>query len=782
MLRKLAPNQFGDFVVALVLLLATVGLLLATDQAGYTRDEAFYFGHAETYQNWLVKVQEGGTARKEALSRDGLLDTWRQNSEHPPLDKWLFGASWRLFGRKLRPVGLPERKGDELRLEVSGLGPAHGFARGAHVVILGPQKVGSAASVRGRTLTEATVVEREPHRAVVRLPVGFNVEALKSACVPAGPQAGGGVTRTSCEAVERRTAYLLTEAQSMRLPNMFFAGLLVAVLYLAARMWFASRATAAGAGRVLHPFALLAALGYLAIPQPFWHAHLCTFDTTIAALLLLTTLAWHRALSAPAWIWPTAFLWGLSLLAKHNALILPIPLLLHWLWHNAREGRLRWEGPAQPRQRWMWLGIALGLAVMGVLLGKPLIGLGLGLLVLATRFRIWLPPVPSVFFAMLVVGPLVLVAGWPLLWVDTIDNLTRWIEFHVQHEHYMQYFFGQVLAYPPFPTSFSWVMTALTWPTTLLAAALIGLAAVYWPRRRSPTPVELARQEMAPGPFLYNTWMQTDVEDSRGRTTEQRSLDRLILLSALWPMALISVPGTPVFGGTKHWMLAFPFLLWLGARGVQAVWMRLFVPFDPDQQHGSTGEPDGALDPLAALRDPALAPRALGDSGVPWWRRVLLPGLMAWSLAVALLIPGVLGVVRVHPHGSAYYNELIGGLPGAAAAGMQRQFWGGTTRDGLEEVNRRTPANSSVWFHKAAWGSFAMYQREGLFRRDLRYGTWPAGTKTGFYHHQKDHDDYELECQDDYGTVIPVFQSSRDGVPLLSVYERPSAAKASPVP
>ena len=73
-----------------------------------------------------------------------------------------------------------------------------------------------------------------------------------------------------------------------------------------------------------------------------------------------------------------------------------------------------------------------------------------------------------------------------------------------------------------------------------------------------------------------------------------------------------------------------------------------------------------------------------------------------------------------------------------------------------------------------------MYQREGWFRRDLHYGVDPAGTALGFFHHQKDHDDYELDAMRDYGVRVPVMQSAIDGVPLLSVYQRPQVAAPTP--
>ena len=118
-------------------------------------------------------------------------------------------------------------------------------------------------------------------------------------------------------------------------------------------------------------------------------------------------------------------------------------------------------------------------------------------------------------------------------------------------------------------------------------------------------------------------------------------------------------------------------------------------------------------------------------------------------------------------------------MVGAAEVGMQRQFWGGSTREGLEWVNQHAPANTAIWFHKCAWWAYLMYQREGWFRRDLRYSPGPEGTPMGFYHHQKDHDDFEVDAMREYGSRAPVFQASIDGVPMLSVYQR-AAPKVQP--
>ncbi|MSP90907.1 MAG: hypothetical protein EXR79_03740 [Myxococcales bacterium] len=796
------PGRLTDIAIATALCLGTVGLLVATADAGFTRDEAFYFGHAETYQDWVVQLQRGGKARADAMERTALLDTWRNNGEHPPLDKWLFGLSWRVVGRKLRPIGNFRLDGRRIVADVDNLGPSHGFSRGGRIALLVPQLVGRSAAPDGRQWMNGEIIERKDHRATVRLDATADLDLLQRRCPAAGPIESAGTTgatrlvlRTSCEAVEQRLLYVLSESQAMRLPGMVFAGLLVAAIFLAARLFFVGATTVAGF-QPSRAAAATVAVGYLTIPQPFWHAHLAAFDTTIVALLFLTTFAYLRSLRHPGWAWVAGVLWGISLLAKHNALFLPVPLIALWLWDALAEERVSLSGFARGRRGPVLLGVGVLVGVLAWKFVHPLAGMGLGLLVLADRHvRLALPPLPSALFVMLPVGFAILVAGWPLLWVDTADNLVRWIEFHLHHEHYMQSYFGQVLAYPPFPTSFAWAMTLFTVPLTLLAVFALGFAVVHRPRTlpdalrrllrlpepalsdiRGPPPTALrapsaqtgARRRKQSSHYL-TAWTRMDAFDAVGRTAELRAHDRLVLLSVLWPLALISLPGTPIFGGTKHWMSAFPFMLVLGARGLDWVLRTLEDAIAPPQHLDPQFNPTGTEAALARMG----VIRVEGAAAPGWFRARLCPAVLTLVLVGLVLVPAAVATADVHPHGSAYYNELVGGLPGAAERDMQRQFWGGTTREGLEEINRRAPRGASVWFHKSAWGAYQMYVREGWLRHDLRYSGGPEGTQLGLYHHQRDHDDYELEAQREWGTRAPVWQADRDGVALLSVYERP---------
>ncbi|HAN31287.1 MAG TPA: hypothetical protein DCQ06_06775 [Myxococcales bacterium] len=704
-----------DWLLGAVLAFGAFWVLMATMDMGFVRDEAFYFRHAETYQDWFVDVEAGGERREKALTRDQILKVWRNNFEHPPLNKILFGYSWRWFGRKLRPVsGLATvggRQGEapQIKAMVHSLSKSQGFAKGARVTLLGPQAVGSSASPSGRELASGEITRRDAWSAQLMLDHGADFKALKATCQPAGPVSNSStILRTGCEVIEEKTVAIWSESQSMRAPGAMAAALLVLLVWLAARGFMSG-----GRPWMSRPFAALAASGFLLIPRAFYHSHLACFDITIVTLLVATTLCYHRSLYHRAWVLPTALLWGLSLLTKHNALFFPVALIGHWFWDGVVTKTLtcHLRSPAawgaSPRLGTLVGWLALIAAMSWV---HPLLGGLVMLLALSRWMQVQLPPLPLAWFAMIPIGLVILVVGWPLLWVDTLDNLLNWIEFHLRHEHYMQEYFGQILAYPPFPISLPWVLTALTVPLTLLVTLVYGLAAAI--------ALELG--------LVKTLAAQLD--------REQRGSLRLWLLSALWPLALIALPSTPVFGGTKHWFLAYPFGMLLGGWAL----CRAF-----------------SLTPSLRRR--------------PW---------LAAAAAFVIALPAAQATWDVHPHGTAYYNSLIGGVPGAARAGLQRQFWGGATRDGLAVVNRRASHRSRVWFHNCAWGAFNMYQREGWFRRDLRYHSTPMGSELGFYHHQRDHDDYEVDCINDYGSAAPIFQVDIEGVPMLSVYQRPDSQSA----
>lgn len=710
--------------MALALAAATLAGLLATTDIGFPRDEGFYFKYAADYQDWFVRVEEDlsrGDGSMPSLGRAAVADVWSGNAEHPPLAKILFGYSWRLLGEKLRPLARIEaRDGVEIAI-VEGTRTSEGFRDGEDVWLLAPNPVEAPRPAMERVIGRATVIERRGSLARARLLEGEGtLTAATFAALCRDPAGKGEVPATlgGCQALSV-SAGPLAETTAFRLPSMVFAALLVAGIYLF------------GAGTIGRLGAFVAALAFILVPRTFFHSHLAAFDIPIAAMVFFTVAAFWKSLRSRLWAGVTGVVWGLAILTKHNALFLPVALVGWWL-AGSRIVRAPGARDLSDRTRLGLMALS-GVALLGgaALGGKLGLGAGLGAVLLGMVVlgrRIALPPMPLAFVTMPVIGLPLFVALWPRLWYDGYANFQWYVSFHLKHDHYMQTYFGDVLAYPPFPVSYPFGMTFFTVPVAILALGLAGsgLLLVPWLRARwRERSLWLAPSAEARSPWTFGA---------------------LLGVNALYPIALIALPSTPIFGGVKHWLPAMPFFALLAG-----------IAFDRMAR---------------SLADVARVRR-------PWARGLVAAGLLAVCMA-----PPARATLHAHRNGTAYYNELIGGVPGAADAGMQRQFWGYPTRLAMDYLNRHVPKGASVYFHKSPWGCWDLYRKEGLLRWDIRHVAdifeedaivaRLRSTAYGVFHHQKDHDDYELSIWEAYGTDAPVWQSVQDGVPIVSVYRNPA--------
>ena len=150
------------------------------------------------------------------------------------------------------------------------------------------------------------------------------------------------------------------------------------------------------------------------MPRVFYHAHLDCFDVPIAVMWTLCAYAIgarSRTLGL-GWAIATGIAFGLALDTKHNSWFLPPALCLaraHW-----RAGARIWRGlAARPASR-------------------------------ATRALV----------GMAAIGPFVFFALWPWIWFDTVERLTGYVQFHLNHEYYNMVFFGQTYWRPPMPRGY----------------------------------------------------------------------------------------------------------------------------------------------------------------------------------------------------------------------------------------------------------------------------------------------------------------------------------------
>lgn len=270
---------------------------------------------------------------------------------------------------------------------------------------------------------------------------------------------------------------IFDELTAFRLPSALLAGLLVWLVFAMARELWGVRE------------AVLAALSMALLPRALFHAGLVCFDAPVMALWFATIYAYWRSLDGRRWPWQVGVVWGLALATKHTALLIPIVIAAHYAFVAWRKRDL---------------------------------------------FHAW-----RVLAALAAIGPLVLFAVWPWLWLDPVGHLRSWIGFHLGHVHYNYEYLGRNWNAPPFPWHVAIATTLFTVPCATLVAALIGAGA--WIAQ--PRPMEQG-VDRAPGVLLA--------------------------VSAAASIGPFLLGSTPIFGAEKHWMPVLPTICI--AAGVGAAW------------------------------------------------------------------------------------------------------------------------------------------------------------------------------------------------------------------
>jgi Dolichyl-phosphate-mannose-protein mannosyltransferase len=469
---------------------------------------------------------------------------------------------------------------------------------------------------------------------------------------------------------------------AFRFPGMLWAGTCVWLVYLLGARAYGRRAGA------------IAAVLLGLMPRVFYHAHLACFDVPIMCMWTLSVYVYWRATQERTFGWAVlvGVVYGLTLLTKENAWMLPGVLVPHAL----------------------------------VVYFRPFVrNLSVGRVML-----------PAQLVAMALIGPLVFYAGWPWLWGDPLGRVREWFEFHLNHEYYNMEFLGQNYNAAPSPRGYMPVMILATVPTVTLALAALGgydrlrclvLRAVAFVRAEVAT---LSRSKSGSSEGSVNAAPLAPARSSRDRT----ETDLLFFLAFAVPLSFFLLPRTPIFGGTKHWLPAYPFLAVFAGRG--------FVMT------------------LAAMK------RAF--SKLP--SRTLRIAEVA--LAVGLCIGPLAITAHSHPFGLSSYVPLVGGTAGGADLGLNRQFWGFTTESVAPWLDKNAPRHATIYLDDTTWETAQELQVEGRLRSDLRPAGSPSEADIALVQHElhMNEIDYELWIGD--GTVAPAYVLTHDNVPIISVYRR----------
>jgi 4-amino-4-deoxy-L-arabinose transferase-like glycosyltransferase len=468
-----------------------------------------------------------------------------------------------------------------------------------------------------------------------------------------------------------------------RFPGICMGGVAVAITYA-----FAARAFSRRAG-------VVAALGLALMPRVFYNAHLACFDVPIMAMWAACIYVYWRAerQGGVGWAVFAGVMYGLTLETKHNAWMLPAVFFTHAFFvHGGAIAR--------------------------------------------TASRTRYVPIPGPLLATITIGPVVFVALWPWLWPIaktpqglvsnaelTISRIQEYVNFHVNHEYYNIEFLGRTYFGPPSPKAYMPVMIAATVPTVTLVLFVVGFA-------------DRARLLLA----RASAWLSANV----GRrlpwpklppARDRLQTDLLLLLALAVPLAPFLLPRTPIFGGTKHWMPAYPFLAILAGRGFDLVW--------------------GAIDEKIGARLDA--------------RKKSL----VLAAAVSLAFVGPLAVTaHSHPFGLSTYVPIVGGVQGGADLGLNRQFWGFTTESLAPWLEKNTKPGDTVYFMDTAWPSWVRLIEEKRIPPYLRGVGSPADAQISIVHHEQHMNEVDYNIWTEYRTSTPVYVLTHDGVPIISVYRR----------
>lgn len=511
---------------------------------------------------------------------------------------------------------------------------------------------------------------------------------------------------------------VLSPAAAFRVPAFAASALILALIYLMGAALYGRRA------------GLFGALSFLLVPRQFFNAHLSAFDVPIAAMWLLTVYTfWRAETDRRYWLW-CGLSFGLAMATKHNALFLPFvlaPFALYRAWRTTKDTP---AARTLAEQFVLLYGVVAGLYGLVFVALTPVrfqqqflflsphsilfVGLIAGSAALLKR--LW-DVSPAAFRALAPVaamaffGPALFYLHWPYLWHHPVDRTSWYLAFHATHNHYTWFYLGRLLREPPFPLDYVVIKTALTVPTSLFLPMVLGFLSVLG---RAIAP-RLAR--------------------FRGFWADVNASELLVMANAIASIAIISHPDVPHFGGVKHWFPSMPFLAILSGYSVSR-----------------------AADALAAR-----VPTLTGKS--PW--------VVSGPLFGLLLLPALIGTVRVHPYGTSFYSELAGGLPGAASLGMQRQFWSNNVTGVLPWLNEHAPRGARVWFHEVTGLAVRDYQENGLLRPDIVAAGGPGDAQIAAYQYHQEFREQEMNIWQAFGTQRPATGLYIDETPQVVVYVRP---------
>jgi hypothetical protein len=189
-------------------------------------------------------------------------------------------------------------------------------------------------------------------------------------------------------------------------------------------------------------------------------------------------------------------------------------------------------------------------------------GILFGLLLLTKMQAVFLPPLIVAWaiwqFRLSAVRPLLIwgvtagclfLFGWPWLWLDPVEHVMQYLGRSTERPVLYVWYWAERYADRSVPWTYPWVMTLLTVPLTIPLLAGWRLFVQRWQADR---------------------------------------VEQLAALSVAWPLLVFSLPGTPVYDGTRLFLVIMP-LLALLCGGTIALLLNHLIAEWRQRKTGDTG-------------------------------------------------------------------------------------------------------------------------------------------------------------------------------------------------
>ncbi|GAB1470891.1 hypothetical protein MASR2M66_17690 [Chloroflexota bacterium] len=134
------------------------------------------------------------------------------------------------------------------------------------------------------------------------------------------------------------------------------------------------------------------------------------------------------------------------------------------------------------------------------------------------------------------------------------------------------------------------------------------------------------------------------------------------------------------------------------------------------------------------------------------------------ALIALSLLPGVIGIVSLHPYEYIYYNQFVGGVHGVVNR-FETDYWATSYREAAEYVNEAAPPNADIWVEGPAH-LFSLFARE-----DLKVYSSGETARAESYDYVVTFTRYGFD-KTIYSDAVTVHEIIRDGA-VLTVIKKP---------